>query len=649
MNLRTSQTAKPGPVKPNPGHPGGTSLGRVCALAFFVLLGVGAVDGAAAQSRALPVKPFVQTQDAAFVPPTIHSATANDVIHLTVGHSAVLTSAVPLRRVYIGNPAVLSSYCSGTSEIVLTAKTAGVSSMVLWDEAGSHRLYTVSADLDPDALRGSFDAAFPGSSIHVDTGEGKIFLTGSVASDAASDAALKMASLYAKDVVNSLVVEPVHGKQVQLKLRIVEVDRTRLSQFGVNIFSPGIGSTSGSASTQQYSSTATGSGTSLSVSDPLNIFLYNSKLNVGVTVQDLEQKQILQVLAEPTLTTLSGLPASFLSGGEFPFPVVQGGTGNSTAISIQFRPFGVKVDFTPTVNADGTIRIKLSPEVSTLDYSNSVNISGFTIPALSTRRAETQVEIQNGQSFIVSGLLDHRTTEIMSKVPGIASVPILGELFRSKNFNHSVVELVIIVTATVVDPLKSSPQATPEQPKMSVPNLDPNAFDGRAHNLPKAGVWAPAPQSQLPAQPQSKPQVQPQSKPLAQTQSKPQVQSQPPAQSQSKPLAQSQSKPLAQSQPKPPAQSQSKPQVQSQSKPQVQPQSKPLAQTQSQRPAQTQSQPLAQSQSKPLAQSQSKPQVQSQSKPQVQSQSKPLAQTQSQRPVQTPPPQPASQVRTDYP
>jgi len=557
VNLRTSQPSKPGPVKPNPGHPARTGPGRVVALAFFVLLGVGAIDGAAAQSRALPVKPFVQTQNAAFVPPTIHSATANDVIHLTVGHSAVLNSAVPLRRVYIGNPAVLSSYCSGTAEIVLTAKTAGVSSMVLWDEAGSHRLYTVSADLDPDALRGSFDAAFPGSSIHVDTGEGKIFLTGSVASDAASDAALKMASLYAKDVVNSLVVVPVHGKQVQLKLRIVEVDRTRLNQFGINIFSPGIGNTLGSASTQQYGSTATGSGSSLTVSDPLNIFLYNSKLNVGVTVQDLEQKQILQVLAEPTLTTLSGLPASFLSGGEFPFPVVQGGTGNSTAISIQFRPFGVKVDFTPTVNADGTIRIKLSPEVSTLDYSNAVNISGFTIPALSTRRAETQVEIQNGQSFIVSGLLDHRTTEIMSKVPGIASVPILGELFHSKNFNHSVVELVIIVTATVVDPLKSSPQAAPEQPKMSVPNLDSNAFDGRAHNLPKAGVWAPAPQSQSPAQPQSKP--------LAQTQSQRPVrtQSQRPVQSQSRPLAQTQSRPLAQ------------------------PQSKPLAQPQSQRPVQS--------------------------------------------------------------
>jgi pilus assembly protein CpaC len=181
---------------------------------------------------------------------------------------------------------------------------------------------------------------------------------------------------------------------------------------------------------------------------PLNLFLYNAKLNVGLTVQDLEQKQILQVLAEPTLTTLSGLPARFLSGGEFPFPVVQGGTGNSTAVTIQFRPYGVKVDFTPTVNPDGSIRLKLAPEVSTLDYSNAVTISGFTIPALSTRRAETEVEIQDGQSFIVSGLLDHRTTEIMSKVPGIASVPILGQLFRSKNFNHSVVELVIIVTAT---------------------------------------------------------------------------------------------------------------------------------------------------------------------------------------------------------
>ena len=389
---------------------------------------------------------------------------------------------------------MLQTFTSGSNEIVLTAKAAGVSSMVLWDEAGGNRLYTVSADVDPEALRTSLEQAFPGGSIHAEAGEGKIVLTGSVDSEAASEAALKMASLYTKDVVNSLQVVPIHGKQVQLKLRIVEVDRTLMEQLGFKIFAGGQ-STVAATTTGQFASTATGAGSSLAVSNPLNVFLYNAKLDVGVTVQDLEQKQILQELAEPTITTLSGLPARFLSGGEFPFPVVQGGTGNSTAISIQFRPYGVEVAFTPTVNPDGSIRLKLSPEVSTLDYSNAVTISGFTIPALSTRRAETEVEIRDGQSFIVSGLLDHRTTESMSKVPGIASIPVLGQLFRSRILNHSVAELVIIVTASVVNPLDSSAQTTPAEPPFVVPNLDTDAFDASArrqvgnaqHRSPRPG------------------------------------------------------------------------------------------------------------------------------------------------------------------
>jgi len=414
---------------------------------------------------------------------------ADEVLHVMVGRSTVLTSALPLRRIYVGNPAVLQTFTSGASEIVLTGKAPGVSSIVLWDQEGGHRMYSVSADVDPDALQASLGEAFPGAAIKARAAEGRIYLSGSAATQADCDAAAKMAALYAKDVVNAIQIVPVHGKQVQLKLRIVEVDRTRLEQFGVNFFTGG--RTAATTSTQQFGSSATGSGPSLTVSDPLNIFLYNAKLSLGVTIKDLEQKQILQVLAEPTLTTMSGLPAQFLSGGEFPFPVVQGGTGTSTAISIQFRPYGVKVAFTPTVNADGSIRLKLSPEVSTLDYSNSVTISGFTIPALSTRRAETEVEIQDGQSFVVSGLLDHRTTEIMSKVPGIGSVPILGELFRSKNFNHSVVELVILVTATVVDPLDSTQPAGASEPQFAVPNLDTDAFD-RSALQKKAGAPAEA-------------------------------------------------------------------------------------------------------------------------------------------------------------
>jgi pilus assembly protein CpaC len=265
-------------------------------------------------------------------------------------------------------------------------------------------------------------------------------------------------------------------------LRIVEVDRTRLEQFGVNFFALG-GSTLGGTTTQQFASTVlqstSGGSSAITVSDPLNMLLYSAKLNAGVTVKDLEQKQVLQVLAEPTLTTLSGEPAKFLSGGEFPLPIVQGGTSNSTAITIVFKPYGVKVEFTPTANADGSIRLKVAPEVSALDYTNAVTISGFTIPALSTRRAETELELANGQSFVMSGLLDHRTSDILSKMPGIANVPILGQLFRSKNITHSVVELVVLVTATVIDPLAPgfAPPSPAALPKTVVPHLESAPFD----------------------------------------------------------------------------------------------------------------------------------------------------------------------------
>ena len=417
---------------------------------------------------------------------------ASDVVHLEVGRSVLLRSSNALRRVYVANPAVLQTYTAGADELVLTAKAAGASSLVLWDEAGGHRMYSVYADLDADAVRRALEAAFPNSTIHVETGEGKVLLTGSVETQAVYEGAAKIAGQYSRDVVNSLRIVPSHGKQVELKVRIVEVDRTRLEQLGINIFAGG--RTAVSTTTGQFGSSVVGPNSAASVVDPLNLFLYNAKVDLGVTVRDLEQKQVLQVLAEPTLTTLSGLPARFLSGGEFPFPVVEGGANNTSAITIQFRPYGVKVDFTPDVNADGTIHIKLAPEVSTLDYSNAVTISGFTIPALSTRRSETEVEIQDGQSFAVSGLLDHRTTEILSKMPGIADVPVLGQLFRSKNVNRSVVELMVIVTAKVVNPLTANAQK-PEQPTFVLPNLDPAGFDRSVNNGAKPEQSGPTGQS----------------------------------------------------------------------------------------------------------------------------------------------------------
>jgi pilus assembly protein CpaC len=406
------------------------------------------------------------------------------MLHMTLGRSMIFRSPSPLRRIYVGNPAVIRSFTSKPSEIVVTGKSTGISSLILWETTGKHSLYTVSVDPDPAALQASLDEEFPGAKLEAGIRQGRLSISGTVPDTSYADAVLKLASLYSTDIINSLRVVPVHGKQVQLKLRIVEVDRTKLEQFGVNIFHGG--SLPGSVTTGQYSSgttTSAGVGSALSLGDPLNLFLYSASQNIGATVKDLEQKQILQVLAEPTLTTLSGHTARFLSGGEFPFPVVQGGVGTAAAVTIMFRPYGVKVDFTPTVTADGSILLTVNPEVSTLDFSNAVTISGFSVPALSTRRAETEVELRNGQSFVVSGLLDHRTTDNLSRIPGIASIPILGELFRSKSVQHSVVELVVIVTATLVDPLSSNKPVV--QPKMVVPNMEPTIFDTQVNGSKK--------------------------------------------------------------------------------------------------------------------------------------------------------------------
>jgi pilus assembly protein CpaC len=264
-----------------------------------------------------------------------------------------------------------------------------------------------------------------------------------------------------------------------LKLRIAEVDRTKLEQYAVNLGKT-LGNNIGASSTQQYqsvqASTATATQTLLSIVNPFNFFYGHVSNGLGINLQDLESRNILQILSEPNLTTMSGVPARFLSGGEFPFPVAQGGgTGTSVAITIQFRPYGVKVDFTPTVQDDGSIHLKIAPEVSTLDYTNAVVISGFTIPALSTRRTETEVELKDGESYAISGLLDHRATDSLSKMPGIANVPILGEIFKSKNLNHSTTELIIVVTATVVDP-EANPGST-NNPEMPVPLLNRPDFD----------------------------------------------------------------------------------------------------------------------------------------------------------------------------
>jgi len=410
------------------------------------------------------------------------SDVASQPLRLLVGRSVIINAVARFKRIYVADPLVIDSFTSSPTQIVVTARVPGVSSLIVWDEADNSQVYLVSSDTDATNLQNELHEALPKARILVTTQRDRISLSGEVTDDAALDVATKMAALYGKTVVNSLVVRPAHLRQVKLKVQMIEIDRSRLDTFGVNFLSQGRNTSA--VSTGQFpavnigtSTSATGAPTtpSLTIGTPLNLLLFSSSLNIGLILQDLQNKQIAQILAEPTITAVSGQKASFLSGGEFPFPVVQASAGGLASVTLQFRPYGVKLDFTPTVNADGTIRLDVAPEVSALDYSTSVTIAGYTIPAISTRRAETEVELRDGQSFAISGLLDHRTADIYNKMPGVGDIPILGQLFRSKSTTHSTVELLVLVTPTLVDPLTDT--NAPTLPEFTVPMLDPKQFD----------------------------------------------------------------------------------------------------------------------------------------------------------------------------
>jgi len=403
------------------------------------------------------------------IPPPQHKR-----LSLIVGHSTVLRSQPRLCRVYVSNPEVVESVTASPHELVLTAKAGGSSSVAVWTEDGATNLYDVVADLNLTEATDALQMAFPGEQLSVESQGSRLLLTGAASSPAVMEAALKLLGAYSKDVVNSAQLLVSHPQQVQLKVRIAQVDRSKGAQFGVTLLSGG--KTQGVAQTQQFGPVQLRDDGALGLSDLLNIFVYNHDIDVGAILRDLQQNQVLQMLAEPNITAISGQTAHFLSGGEFPFPVVQGTSGGFASITVQFRPFGVKLDFTPVVNPDRTIRLKVAPEVSALDYTNAVIISGYTIPAISTRRAETEIELQDGQSFAMSGLLDRRTIEKLSKMPGIGDIPILGELFKSKDITKSFTELVVIITPVLVDPL-TNPVPLPPLPKEVVPNLNETQFD----------------------------------------------------------------------------------------------------------------------------------------------------------------------------
>jgi pilus assembly protein CpaC len=466
---------------------------QVISVLFLLSVGLCFVPASAAVDQpAVGQTPAVQAPPAQLPPnQQAQSGQEPEIVHIIVGHSLLVRTASRVKRVLTGNPSVIESVVPSPHEVVLTAKQAGGSSLMLWDENGQNRMMDVSADLDVTTLRNAMDQSFPNSGVDVQSQGDKVVLAGTVPSAAVADQMLKMAASFSKEVVNGLQVALAPAprlKQVMLKVRFAEADRSKLTDFGLNLFSTGATNTIGAIQTQQFAPVTLQNNnnnntsqvsqlTQFALSDLMNIFLFRPDINLGATIKALQQKQVLQILAEPNLMAISGQPAHFLAGGEFPYPVIQGTSVGASAVTIQFKPYGVKLEFVGTVEDDGTIRLKVSPEVSSLDYTNSVTISGFTMPAIQTRKAETEIELKDGQSFGIAGLLDQRTTVQLSKVPGIGDIPILGELFKSRSVNRTNSELIVLVTPTIVDPLVMPEQTATPQVNMPIQNLDTGTFD----------------------------------------------------------------------------------------------------------------------------------------------------------------------------
>ena len=476
------------------------------SLSAFVLLSLGTASSLHAQQTGTTTPTRSSAADPQAAAQSSNVTSAGETLHVLVGRSLLITSPTRVKRLSIADPNIADAIIISPTQIMINGKSPGGVSLVLWNDADQSQPLELLVDLDILGLSQKIHEVFPREDVKVEAIKDVVVISGHISSKIVADRILAIVSAAVTKVVNMMEVPvPPAAGEILLEVKFAEVNRTALTQLGVNLFSQGT-RVAGATSTGQYgpptlptlptgtSSTSTTSSTtsttstsssgavapsvtpSFSLSSLLNIFLFDPNVNVGLTIQALEQHSLLQTLAEPNLLTETGKEASFLAGGEFPFPVVQGGgAGTVPTVTIQFREYGVKLTFTPTLTEGNRIHLHVRPEVSSLDYTNAITLSGFFIPALSTRRVDAEMELADGQSFGIAGLVDNSVSEIINKMPVLGDLPVLGQLFRSKSFQKSKDELVVIVTPHIVHPLGVGQE--PKLPEYPVPYMKAPEFD----------------------------------------------------------------------------------------------------------------------------------------------------------------------------
>jgi pilus assembly protein CpaC len=443
-------------------------------------------------------------------------------IDLLVGRSTIVNVGSTIARVSLTVPDIADAMVTAPSQLLIHGKQPGTISLFVWDRGGSIKTYEVKVRRDLTALLAHMKQLFPGEPIEV-RGSGKdVVLSGTVSSTYVREKAAEVAGGYVEkkeNVVNLLrQQEGVASNQVMLRVRFAEVSRSALQELGASFVAHGYKNEwFGRTTTGQFAAPEWDQDGKLVFSDFLNLFVLNTKEGLGGVVRALQNKGLFQSLAEPNLISTNGKEASFLAGGEFPYPVIQAGA-NSNAVTIMFKEFGIRLNFTPTVLGGDLINLKVRPEVSALDFANAVTIEGFRIPALSTRRTETEVELRDGQTFAIAGLMNNSLTNSLSKIPGIGDIPVLGLLFRSKAHQKNQTELVVMITPTIVrrgqtgvsEGLPSLVEPYMAAPPKRHPNPDPYVGSPRYPTNQKpqsSGKTNQPPQAQ--AAPASKPQSHP--------------------------------------------------------------------------------------------------------------------------------------------
>jgi pilus assembly protein CpaC len=439
-----------------------------------------AAPNAAPLTQAPP--PVVQTVMQPVGPASQDSA--ND-LSVTVGKSVVLDLARPITRIVVGLGDFAEAQAVSPTQVLVNGKLAGETTLILWDTGGGRQFFNVTvrpstfASHDQlESVRRQLRTELPGQELNVTTEGTNVYLRGTVSDLNSSSRAVMIASTAGK-VINLLDVKvPEPQPQILLKVRFASVDRTKERQLGMNLFSTGFGNTLGTATTGQFAApTVTptiGGVPSLGVTNELNLFAFYPGLNLGAVIAAMEQRGLAESLAEPNILAQNGKQASFLAGGEYPFPMVQSaGVGGGGAVTIAFKEYGIRLNFIPTITPRGTIRLQVAPEVSALDFGDAVNISGFTEPAITVRRVKTEIELGDRQSFAIGGLLDNTENETFQKIPFLGDIPILGKFFQSIQRTKNNTELIVIVTPEIVSP---SPAGTDiAVPKFTQPFLPPNS------------------------------------------------------------------------------------------------------------------------------------------------------------------------------